>query len=48
MKLQKTNKGQYYLTLPRALVEAKGWKKRTEFTIKFNEKGNLELEEVKE
>ncbi len=47
MKIQKTNKGQYYLTLPRALVEAKGWDKGTKVKIRLTEKGNLELEEEK-
>jgi len=48
MKLQQSKRNQFYLTLPLRIVEAKGWKKGTEFKIKFNEKGNLEIEEVKE
>lgn len=48
MKIQKTNKGQFYLTLPRALVEAKRWDKGTKVKVRLNEKGNLELEEVKD
>ena len=39
--------GQYIVTLPKALVHAKGWDKGTEFNIRFNERGNIELEEVK-
>jgi hypothetical protein len=47
MKLQKTVKGQYFLTVPAKIVEAKGWDKGKKLTIRFNERGNLELEEQK-
>ena len=46
MKLQKTPKGQYVLTLPKKVVEAKGWEKGIKIKVRFNERGNLELEEV--
>ena len=47
MKLQKTSQGQYTLTLPKPIVEAKGWDKGTELELKFNERGNLEIQEKK-
>lgn len=43
MILQKTKKGQFFLTLPRKIVEAKGWEKGHKLKIKFNERGNIEL-----
>lgn len=43
MKIQKTNKGQYYLTLPKALVEAKGWGKGTELKIEIGKSGEFTL-----
>lgn len=46
MKLQRSKVGQYYLTIPKPLVEAKGWSKGTELKVRFNERGNLELEEA--
>jgi len=47
MKLQRTAKGQYFLTIPAKIVEAKGWTQGKELTIRFNERGNIELEEQK-
>jgi len=41
-KLQEHN-GSYTLVLPKSLCQAKGWRQGTEFTIKLNEKGNLEI-----
>ncbi len=35
------------MTLPKKIVEAKSWKKGQKLTIRFNERGNLELEESK-
>ena len=45
MKLQKTNRGQYYLTLPKNMVEAKGWSKGQELKIEFGPKGEFILKE---
>ena len=45
MILQKSNQGQYYLTLPKKIVEAKGWDKGKKLKIVFNERGNIELYE---
>ena len=46
MKLQTVKRpdGQlrYFLTLPKAIVEAIKWKQGTDLKIQFNEKGNLE------
>jgi len=47
MKLQKTKRGQFYLTIPKKIAEAKGWDKGTRIIVRFNERGNLELEEEK-
>ncbi len=48
MKLQRNEKtGQYFINLPKALIEAKKWDKGQAFKITFNEKGNMVLEEVK-
>lgn len=46
MILQRTIKGQYFITLPKQVVEAKGWDKGQKIKIRFNERGNLELEET--
>lgn len=45
--LQKSKDKQFVLTLPEALVEAKDWDKGQVLEIRFNERGNLELEEKK-
>ena len=34
--------GRYSVTLPKALVKAKGWEKGTELAAVFNERGNIE------
>lgn len=47
VKLQETL-GQFSITLPKNKVRRKGWKKGQEIDIDFNEKGNLEIVEVKE
>jgi hypothetical protein len=48
MKLQKNEKtGQYFMNLPKAIIEAKKWQKGQELKIRFNERGNIELEEVR-
>jgi len=47
MKLQKSKNGQFFITLPTKIVQAKGWEKGKELTIRFNERGNIELEEKK-
>lgn len=41
VKLQYDSNKQYKLTLPKALIEAKGWKKGDFIDIKLNEQGNL-------
>ena len=43
MKLQFDKNNQYKLTLPKALIEAKGWKKGDEIDIKLDENGNIIL-----
>lgn len=46
VKLQETF-GQFSITLPKSKILRKGWKKGQELDIDFNEKGNLEIVEVK-
>lgn len=36
----------YFITVPKAMVEAKGWKKGTELAWMFNERGELVLVEA--
>jgi len=43
MKLQKTKRGQYFITLPKNIVEAKGWLKGQRLRPSINERGNIEL-----
>ena len=47
VKLQQTPDGQFLLTIPREYAKLKKWEKGQELVIGFNEKGNLELKEVK-
>lgn len=42
MKLQKT-RGQYTVTLPKAIVEAKGWKKGDDLNIVIDNLGQVIL-----
>jgi len=41
VKLQFANKKQYKITLPKQIVEAKGWKKGDEIKIRINDKGEI-------
>lgn len=43
MKLQFDKNNQYKLTLPKVLLEAKGWKKGDEIEIRLDDKGNMLL-----
>ena len=47
VKLQFDNNKQYKLTLPKALMEAKGWEKGTEIKVVLDSEGNIVLKEVK-
>ena len=46
-KLQFQN-GRWSLTIPHEQVKAKGWKKGQLLLVGYNEKGNLEVSEIKE
>ena len=46
-KLQFPNKKQYTVTIPKSLVEAKGWQKGDTVEFFFDEKGRLVLERGK-
>jgi len=41
-RIQET-KDRYFITLPKTLVQQKGWKKGDQLFFVFNERGNLEL-----
>ncbi len=43
VKLQYDSNKQYKLTLPKALVEAKGWSKGDPILISLDDKGNIVL-----
>jgi len=50
VKLQEkkvNKKTQYMITVPITLVKAKQWKKGQELLLIFNERGNIEIREVK-
>jgi hypothetical protein len=46
VKLQEVN-GRFFLSMPKELVKWKKWIKGQELVIGFNERGNLEISEVK-
>ena len=41
--LQFANEKQYKITLPKPIVEAKGWKKGDKIKVKINDKGEIVL-----
>ncbi|HII72060.1 TPA: AbrB/MazE/SpoVT family DNA-binding domain-containing protein [Candidatus Woesearchaeota archaeon] len=43
VKLQFDNNKQYKVTLPKALIEAKGWGKGTDLLVVLDDKGNIVL-----
>lgn len=43
-KLQETN-GRFFITLPKDMVDKKGWKKGQNLFFVFNERGNIEVTE---
>jgi hypothetical protein len=45
-KLQE-NGGRYFITLPLDIVRKKKWSKGTKLVISFNERGNVEIEDIK-
>lgn len=47
MKLQETNTGQFWITIPKALVKAMGLKKGDELHVQISSRGNLEIVKVK-
>jgi hypothetical protein len=46
VKLQEMN-GRFFLSMPKDLVKWKKWQKGQELVIGFNERGNLEISEIK-
>ena len=47
MILQKSKNGQFFISLPVAIVKAKGWDRGQRLDIKFNERGDILLEDKK-
>ncbi|MFH1399069.1 MAG: AbrB/MazE/SpoVT family DNA-binding domain-containing protein [Candidatus Woesearchaeota archaeon] len=43
VKIQFINNKQYKITLPKQIVDAKGWKKGDTLVVKINEKGEIVL-----
>ena len=43
MKIQKSKAGQFFITLPKQIVLAKGWNKGTELKCRVSDKGELIL-----
>ncbi|MBW2996707.1 AbrB/MazE/SpoVT family DNA-binding domain-containing protein [Candidatus Woesearchaeota archaeon] len=43
VKLQFDNNKQYKITLPKALIDAKGWSKGSEIKVELDQQGNLLL-----
>jgi len=46
VKLQFDNNKQYKITLPKALVDAKRWKKGSKIKVELDEQGNIVLKMV--
>jgi bifunctional DNA-binding transcriptional regulator/antitoxin component of YhaV-PrlF toxin-antitoxin module len=46
VKLQFDNNKQYKITLPKALIDAKGWKKGAEIKIELDSQGSIILKLV--
>ena len=46
MRLQFTN-GRWSITVPTSAVKVKHWERGQEFDVRFNERGNIELYEIK-
>lgn len=44
VKLQFDQNKQYKITLPKALVEAKGWKKGSQIKVRLDSQGNILLQ----
>ena len=43
MKLQKMNNKQYFLTLPNAIIRAKGWGKGDSIKVNIDQRGDIVL-----
>lgn len=46
-KLQQKKEGSYFLIIPRDLVKQRKWKKGQRLDLRFNERGNIEIFEIK-
>lgn len=45
LKKEKGDEVRYFITIPKNLVEQKGWKKGQNLFFLFNERGNIEITE---
>jgi len=46
MKLQQMKQGQFFLSLPSAIVRAKGWKKGDNVSVNISGEGDIVLRKV--
>ena len=46
VKLQRS-KGQYFITIPKEYIIKKKWEKGEILTVSFNERGNVEIADVR-
>jgi len=45
--IQKTNNGQFVITIPKSIVKLKNWKKGIELLVTEDNAGNIILKEIK-
>lgn len=44
--IQKTNNGQFVITIPKSIIKLKNWKKGTELIVNEDTKGNIILKKI--
>lgn len=47
VRIQQTKRGQYWITIPKAIIKMFGWKKGDELIIGLNKKKDVTLNPVK-
>jgi len=45
--IQKTNNGQFVVTIPKTIIKLKNWKKGTEIIMSEGDNGDIILKEIK-
>jgi hypothetical protein len=48
MPILQQGKSQFFVTIPKDLIQAKKWKKGQKLLLIFNERGNIEMREIEE